>query len=719
MIDKATVQQILDAADIVDVVSDFVSLKRRGANYVGLCPFHNEKTPSFSVSKGKGICKCFSCGKGGSSVNFIMEHEQLSYYEALKFLAKKYHIEIKERELTNEEKEAQTERESMLSLNEFASKHFEQNLWDTSEGKEVGLSYFYERGFNDTTIKKFHLGYSLDKKDALYIDATNSGLKEKFLFETGLCVKSQYGSGYDRFKGRVMFPVFNVAGKIIAFGGRTLKNDPAKYVNSPESLIYKKSNELYGLFQAKRKIVDKDKCFLVEGYTDVISMYQSGIENVVASSGTSLTTGQIRMIHRFTNNVTILYDGDAAGIKASLRGIDMLLEEGLNIKVLLLPEGEDPDSFAKSRSAQEFLEFIEQNESDFIKFKAEILLEGAQDDPIKKSAAVQDIVKSIAVIPFQITQSVYTKECSRLLNIDERVLSREIAKEIAKLEQSSFEKNERANREAVKQEYSSDNQESKESKENTISILHKGNQDFLKPYEVEILRFVVRYGMAPFCLGSQDGDDPFKMTILEYIQNELDIDNISLLNESLKKVYDECIALLPEFKEELKIKMDSLDVIRNEKMQEGIRKIQETLTDYSGIKMQEELLEKNLQMEFEKEIETFECNFLEKRLCSHIDDTIRKIALYLASDKHKLSKIHTKYSVVVSEFNKMDILIPNAINNLKNGIITCRIMEIREKLGQNIPADTTEELLRDLQELYKIKSMLSNQLGERVVNPKG
>lgn len=340
MIDKATVDQIIAAADIVDVVSDFVSLHRRGANFVGLCPFHDEKTPSFYVSRAKGICHCFGCGKGGSPVNFIMEHEQMTYYEALKYLANKYHIEIHERELTDNEKAEQSERESMFIINEFAGQFFEDQLHNTTNGKEIGLPYFYERGFSDETIKSFHLGYSPEGFSALYDASTAKGYNKKFLFDVGLCIEDKHNGGYDRFRGRVMFPVFNVAGKVIAFGGRTLKKDPAKYINSPESVIYKKKNELYGLYQAKGAIVKDGKCFLVEGYTDVISMHQAGIKNVVASSGTSLTDGQIRMIHRFTENVTILYDGDSAGIHASLRGIDMLLAEGLNIKVLLLPDGE-------------------------------------------------------------------------------------------------------------------------------------------------------------------------------------------------------------------------------------------------------------------------------------------------------------------------------------------------------------------------------------------
>ena len=339
-IDRQTVQRILDTADIVEVVSDFVHLKRRGSGYIGLCPFHNERTPSFSVSKTKNICKCFSCGKGGSPVNFIMEHEQMSYNEALRYLAKKYNIEIQEHEVSEEERRQETERESMLAINEFAMQHFERNMTDTSDGRDIGLAYFRERGINEAMIRRFHLGYSLDRRNDLLDAALSKGYSEKYLIDTGLCSRNDRGQVYDRFKSRVMYPVFSVSGKVIAFGGRTLRTDKtvAKYVNSPESIIYSKSRELYGLYQAKQAIVKHDKCILVEGYMDVISMHQSGVENVVASSGTSLTEGQIRLIHRFTDNVTVIYDGDAAGIKASLRGIDMLLAEGLNVRVLLLPD---------------------------------------------------------------------------------------------------------------------------------------------------------------------------------------------------------------------------------------------------------------------------------------------------------------------------------------------------------------------------------------------
>ncbi|MDE6782866.1 MAG: DNA primase, partial [Paramuribaculum sp.] len=432
-IDRETVQRILDAADIVEVVSDFVHLKRRGANYIGLCPFHNERTPSFSVSKSKGICKCFSCGKGGSPINFLMELEQLSYYEALKYLAKKYNIEIKERELSEAERQAENDRESMLAVNDFAMQHFEHNLRDTDDGRNIALAYLRERGLSQAMIDRFHLGYSAEKRDDLYSTAISKGFTEKYLVDTGLCYRTDRGTVTDRFRGRVIFPVLSVSGKVVAFGGRTMRTskDVAKYVNSPESIIYSKSRELYGLYQAKQSIVRNDRCILVEGYMDVISMHQSGVENVVASSGTSLTEGQIRLIHRFTENVTVIYDSDPAGIKASLRGIDLLLAEGLNVRVVLFPEGEDPDSYARSHSSAELEQYLADNEQDFISFKTDILLQGTSSDPIQKAKAIQSIVRSISVIPDQITRNVYLSECARKLSISEKVLVLQVQKNIA------------------------------------------------------------------------------------------------------------------------------------------------------------------------------------------------------------------------------------------------------------------------------------------------
>ncbi|MBC8005065.1 MAG: DNA primase [Verrucomicrobia bacterium] len=429
MIDASTIDRILNTANISDVVSEFVTLKKRGVNQLGLCPFHNEKTPSFTVSPAKGIFKCFGCGKGGNSVNFIMELEQLSYPDALRWLAKKFHIEIEEKEESQEERQLKDERESMMIVSAFAQKYFSRYLLKENEGRTIGLSYLRERGIRDDMITKFELGYCPEGKDLFTRAAQKEGYKMEYLEKTGLTIKRDEWVR-DRFGGRVIFPVHNVAGRVIAFGGRTLTNDKkvAKYINSPESEVYHKGRTLYGIYQAKRDMTRLDKCYLVEGYTDVLSFHQAGIENVVASSGTSLTIDQIRLIRRFTPNITIVYDGDDAGIKASLRGIDMVLEEGINVKVLPLPRGEDPDSFARSMSATELTEYIKSNETDFIKFKTQLLMGTVENDPVSKARLINEIVHSISIIPDTITRTLYIKECSRLMDVQEAVLYSEIRK---------------------------------------------------------------------------------------------------------------------------------------------------------------------------------------------------------------------------------------------------------------------------------------------------
>lgn len=432
MIDRETVDRIYAAANIVDIIGDFVTLKRKGVNYQACCPFHNEKTPSFVVSPSKGVYKCFGCGKGGNAVTFLMEHENVSYPEALKMVAKRYGIEVKEKELTPEEARRNDDRESMFALNGWAADYFAHYLHHESEGMSVGMSYFrQQRGMSDATIEKFGLGFCPAKGDRMSKDALAAGYKEEFLTATGLSIKRESdGSLFDRFHDRVMFPVHNISGRIVAFGGRTLRTDKkvAKYQNSPESEIYSKKRELYGLYFAKKAIQQQDFAIMVEGYTDVISMHQAGVENVVASSGTSLTTEQIRLLNRFTKNITVIYDGDSAGIHASLRGIDMILKEGMNVRVVLLPEPEDPDSFARSHTAEELQEYIRTNEQDFLAFKAELLLKDAHGDPIKKAALIGDMVQSIAQIPDAIQRSVYIKECARIMEIDEQILISEVAR---------------------------------------------------------------------------------------------------------------------------------------------------------------------------------------------------------------------------------------------------------------------------------------------------
>lgn len=430
--DQSTIDRIIDAADIVDVVSGYVTLRRAGASYKGLCPFHDDKTPSFYVSPSKGLCKCFSCGKGGNVVHFIMEEEQLSYYEALKFLAKKYGIEVEDRQLTDEERLQQNERESMFAVNEWASNYFHDTMMSTDDGRSIGLAYFRTRGFRDDIIEEFRLGFCLPSYDAMSKAAVKKGFREDFIVKTGLAFRRDDGTLRDRYRDRAIFPWFAVSGKIVAFGGRVLdartKGVNQKYINSPESDIFHKSRELYGIFQAKKAIAKEDRVFMVEGYTDVISMHQCGIENVVANSGTALNVAQIKLLHRFTSNITLLYDGDSAGIHAALRGTDMLLAEGMHVKILLLPDGDDPDSFARKHTAEDFKAYIDAHQTDFIIFKTNLLMEEAGRDPIKRAQLISDIVKSIAVIPEEITRAVYIRETSQMLNVEERILLNETEK---------------------------------------------------------------------------------------------------------------------------------------------------------------------------------------------------------------------------------------------------------------------------------------------------
>ena len=432
MIDHATIQRIIDAANIVDVVSEYVTLRRSGSGYKGLCPFHDDTTPSFSVSPARGLCKCFACGKGGNAVHFIMEMEQLSYPEALRFLAKKYGIEIKEREMTDEDRRVQNERESMFAVNEWASNYFRRTMLETEDGKAVGLAYFRSRGFRDDILEKFRLGFCLDTYDSMTKDAMKKGFKEEFLVKTGLTIKRESGGYLDKYRGRVIFPWFNVSGKVSAFGGRVLdartKGVSQKYINSPESEIFHKSNELYGIYQAKKQIAKEDLVYMVEGYTDVISMHQCGIENVVANSGTALNVAQIRLLHRFTTNITLLYDGDEAGIHAALRGTDMLLEDGMNVKVLLLPDGDDPDSFARKHNATEFKQYVEGNQTDFIMFKVQLLMKEAGHDPRKRSELANNILQSICVIPDEVVRSAYVHECAEQMQMQEEMLLRQCNK---------------------------------------------------------------------------------------------------------------------------------------------------------------------------------------------------------------------------------------------------------------------------------------------------
>ncbi len=526
MIDRQTIERILDAANIVDVIQDFVPLKKRGVNYLGLCPFHNEKTPSFTVSPAKEIFKCFGCGKVGNSVNFIMEHEHLTYPEALRYLGKKYHIEIIEKERSQEEIDAQNERESLLVVTAYAARQFSENLFQSDEGISVGLAYFKERGFRHDTLKKFDVGYSFEKRDAFTKKALEDGYKQELLTKTGLSIQHDERI-FDRFSGRVMFPIHSLSGQVLGFGGRMLKADQksAKYLNSPESEIYHKSRILYGIYQARKAVTAEDRCFLVEGYTDVMAMHEAGIENVAASSGTSLTQEQVRLIKRFTQNITILFDGDPAGIKASLRGIDLVLEEGMNVRVVLLPEGEDPDSYSKKISNDELREYIRKNETDFIRFKAQLLLSESQDDPVKKVNLIKDIVKSIAVIPEVIARTIYIKECSSIMEVAEPVLYHEVNK--LRQQQSFRDRNRYPGPDLLPV---------------PPPVVQKQVKQITSSFysEREIIRLLLKYGSLELerTMRPEDGQEEIT-TVSDFIVREITEDELDFEQDTCAKIFEE------------------------------------------------------------------------------------------------------------------------------------------------------------------------------------
>ena len=665
MIDQATIDRILDAAQIVEVVSDFVTLRKRGVNYVGLCPFHNEKTPSFSVSPSKGLCKCFSCGKGGNAVHFIMEHEQMSYPEALRYLAKKYNIEIKERELTNEEKEVQSNRESMFIVNNFARDYFQNILKNHVDGRSIGLAYFRQRGFRDDIIDKFQLGFSTEGRDALAQEALRKGFKQEFLVKTGLCYETDDHKLRDRFWGRVMFPVHTLSGKVVAFGGRVLSTENkklAKYVNSPESEIYHKSNELYGIYFAKQAIVKQDRCFLVEGYTDVISMHQSGVENVVASSGTSLTPGQIRLIHRFTNSITVLYDGDMAGIKASIRGIDMLLEEGMNIKVCLLPDGDDPDSFARKHNATEFQNFIQEHETDFIRFKAQLLMEDAGKDPMKRAELINDIVRSIAVIPEAIVRDVYIKECGQLLRIEDKLLVSEVAKR-RELQAEKGNKPIASNNAPTPQPgempppFPPEEMEA-DTYQSFIPQEGKEGQEFYK-YERLIIQMIVRYGEKVMCNLTDEEGNEVPVTVVEYVINDLKEDELAFHNPLHRRILSEA---------------------------------SEHIHD----------------QEFASE----------RFFVAHPDPKISTIATELASDRYQLSKYHSKTQKLVTDEERLYEMVPMLMINFKNAIVAEELKHIMYALQDPSIANDNAQcdaVMQRYKEMKEIQNLMAKRLGDRVV----
>ena len=671
MIPRETIDRIFSAARIEDVVGDYVSLKKRGANLIGLCPFHDEKTGSFTVSPSKGIFKCFGCGKAGNPVNFITEIEQCSYVEALRQLAKRYHIEIEERELTAEEKQKQDDRESMFVVNDFANKWFQEQLWETQEGKAVAMSYLRQRGLREDTIRKFQIGYS-PEKSTLWSVAKTKGFQEKYLLNdaenppyigTGVCGKSENDKLYDRFRGRVMFPFLSVSGKVVGFSGRLMvKNDKVgKYVNSPTSLIYEKHNELFGLYQAKQAISKNNSCYLVEGQMDVIQMVQSGIENVVASGGTALTINQIRLLHRYTENITLLYDGDKAGVKAALRGIDMMLEEGINIRVILLPEGEDPDSFAKSRNASDLKEFLDNSQHDFIRFKTQLLMEEAQNDPTKQSEMILQIVRSIAVIPDIIKRQVYIKDTATLLTMPEDVLTRKVA-EIRQKE--SEEKNKKRDLEQRKQNEVEDISKYKENSTASKSIEAVPNSH-KEQNILNLLQVIIRYG-EQVLYQTEDNQD---VCVGEYIIQELNNDKVAIENPIYRQILDE---FMQHYKES---------------------------------------------------------NFFSSVYFQHHPNTIiSQLAVDLIVDKYQLSRIYSKKTIsenVVQEVQQDETeilpeLVQRLLYELKDTIVNETLDRLQKKLAQAEEEqnwDMQIVLLEQLNQLQPLVQQISQALGNRTLSP--
>lgn len=655
MIDRATVEKIMEAANIVDVVSEFVTLRKSGANYKGLCPFHEEKTPSFHVSPARGICHCFGCGKGGNAVSFIMEHEQMTYPEALRWLAAKYHIEIHERELSDEEKKEQSERESMFIVNEWASGYFEDILHNNVDGVAVGMQYFRSRGFRDDIIKKFRLGFDLNNRSALASTAVSKGYNPDYLVKTGLCYKTERGDLIDRFAGRVIFPWVGISGKTVGFGGRLLdsrtKGVNQKYVNSPDSEIYHKDRELYGIYQAKKAIAKEDRVYMVEGYTDVISMHQCGIENVVANSGTALSTHQIHMLHRFTANITLLYDGDEAGIHAAMRGTDMLLSEGMNLKVLLLPDGDDPDSFARKHTASDFRKYIEDHQTDFIQFKTSLMLDG-QTDPLKRSEAINSVVKSISLVSNQILRDTYIHDCSVKLGINETTLINTMNKFI------------RSGREDKPALLRDESLSDAAQKQEMVSITAKQ----VSGVEQMLIGAVIRHGEEVIYdnVESEDGS-VVSLNVAQYIDYNLGVDGLSFSNPLYARILSEAVA-------------------------------------HSGDK-----------------------GFVAEQYFIHHDDIeISKIATSLSIDELQfMAKESTddepksEKELQIEEEDRITHLrnqVEHLLNDFRMDYLDKRLRQLQTDITASVNnADRMRELMKEYQEVHKLRGQLAKVLGKNIV----
>lgn len=715
MIDRATQERIKAAADIVEVVQDYVQLTKRGRNYMGLCPFHNERTPSFSVSRERNFCYCFSCHKGGSPVNFIMEKEGLSYHDALLQLAKKYGIPVEERELTDEEKLRQNEADSMYAANEWAMKLMENWLHNTDEGRDIGLSYLYGRGVTQEAVIQFRLGYVPDSGRALLSEATKAGFDLGILEKIGLVGQSSNGEWYDKFRGRVIFPIQNTSGKVIGFGGRDLKGGKAKYINSPASPIYNKSQELYGIYQAKNAISREKRCFLVEGYMDVIGMWQAGMRNVVASSGTALTDGQIALIHRFCPAVTLIYDGDSAGIHAALRGTDMLLSHQLEVGVLLLPDNDDPDSFARKHTAEEFKAFVEQNETDVIRFKTRIALAGAADDPRKRTEAIHTVVDSLACVADEARRYVYIQECSTALNVPERLLATQVAARIR-------EKTEQYRKERIRKEASRDIPEKQPAVPTLKTIPSGAPQSYpLSPYEQPVITLCARYGMMDFCDAVDADGHEMMMSVVDYVRGEMETDGFEFTVPVFRQVFDILVNLQACFATDLKVREEELAPMLEQMRREGVEEIANKAMGMSAIQKAEAELEAKIDEERRKELRAFSENYADRYLASHEDDVVRAVASKLLCRTHSLSKIYERRAPVETEADRLPELLPQAITVWKQGILDVNIAQtkaqIREATQRN-DWDSVTQLQAALIEMMETRSALASVAGERVIAPK-
>lgn len=681
MIDRITTDKIKEAAQIVDVVSDFVTLKKSGANYKGLCPFHDDRTPSFYVSPAKNYCQCFACGKGGNPIGFIMEHEQLSYPEALKYLAKKYGIQVEERELTTEERAAQMERDSMFILNEWALQWFKEQMHNTTDGRAIGLAYFRERGFRDDIIQKFQLGFCPKGRDVMTQAALKEGYREQYLVGTGLSIKREDGSVVDRFWGRVMFPWHTIGGKVAGFGGRVLdaatKGVAVKYQNSPESSIYSKRRELYGLFQAKQAIVKMDQVYMVEGYTDVISMHQCGIENVVANSGTALTKEQIHLLHRFTNNITLLYDGDEAGIHAAQRGTDMLLAAGMNVKILLLPDGDDPDSFARKHDAATFRKYVEEHQVDFLKFKTSLLLSQAQNDPRKLSQLVAEIVTSISFIPDEITRSLYIRETAQTMQMQEQMIHRAVQNQMSKNREEEYKRRnttQNVPNETEPTQGVTTNAEPAQSPQTNEGSLAQTNigQNVTTPqpqqakhipgktaYGTELLlaQLIVRYGERIVCEAEDENGNNVPLSVAEFIFYSLAQDGLAFTNPTAQVILD---------------------------------KAMEHIHDEGFV--------------------------AEKYFLGHHNPQLSQAAFQLCMDKEELSKYHTRGQQTTTDGDRLMELTTHVLADMKISIVRSKIDKVKADINKStISKEEQYKLLIEYKTLKDAEKRLAKECGDKVL----